>query len=449
MMQDVSISEPKILQPAAANFFDGIIDEVKVYASALTPSQIAQDYNQGKSLVMGAVSTESDGKTPSYSKNRAYCIPGDTSTCNPPVMHWKFDEKKGRYAYDKSGNNYMITRDTANGAPETWVKGKFGSAVDYPAAGGGYDLASKVAIGNYYTISFWTKLPIPDTGDYHSALDADNNSSYVWLSSGKILGVYAPGHAWSTIDLDDYPQGWHQIVATGEGDGTASTTKFYIDGIYRGMARNIDPIGVQTVGASCYGTCQSWGAPMDEFMVYNYVRTPAQIAWDYNRGKPVGHWKLDEGQGSTAKDWSGPPAGGGKSGTLTNMSPATDWITGKFNKALDFDGVNDYITIADTSSSSLDVWNMGISITAWVKTNSGVCPGSFTYVVRKKEIRLMLNAFDSSCRMAGLVWSGGSVSVTNYAPGSISWNNTSWNHWAFTYDRGNLSLYRNGSQSCK
>jgi hypothetical protein len=37
---------------------------------------------------------------------------------------------------------------------------------------------------------------------------------------------------------------------------------------------------------------------MDEIKIYNYVRSPAQIAWDYNRGKPVAYYKLDECTGS-------------------------------------------------------------------------------------------------------------------------------------------------------
>ena len=80
---------------SATNFFDGVIDEVKVYPFAMTPSQLNTDYNQGKSLRMGAVSTESDGRTPSNSMSRAYCVPGDTSTCDPPVGEWTFDEMKG------------------------------------------------------------------------------------------------------------------------------------------------------------------------------------------------------------------------------------------------------------------------------------------------------------------------------------------------------------------
>jgi len=42
---------------------------------------------------------------------------------------------------------------------------------------------------------------------------------------------------------------------------------------------------------------------------------------------------FDEGEGSKVYDKSGK----GNDGTLTNMDPGTDWVTGKYGKALDFD----------------------------------------------------------------------------------------------------------------
>ena len=71
---------------------------------------------------------------------------------------------------------------------------------------------------------------------------------------------------------------------------------------------------------------------------------------------------MDEGQGITAKDYSG----NGNNGTLTNMDPATDWVAGKNNGALDFDGSNDRI-----STSALTGKYSGlVSISAWVYHNS-------------------------------------------------------------------------------
>lgn len=63
----------------------------------------------------------------------------------------------------------------------------------------------------------------------------------------------------------------------------------------------------------------------------------------------VGCWPLQEGGGATAYDASG----WGNDGTLTNMDPATDWVTTPNGTGLDFDKSNDYIDII-ASGTQLD-----------------------------------------------------------------------------------------------
>ena len=77
----------------------------------------------------------------------------------------------------------------------------------------------------------------------------------------------------------------------------------------------------------------------------------------------VGFWKFDEGSGNTAFDSSG----NGNDGTLINMDPATDWVGGKYDTALEFDGVDDYVNIAD--NNSLDFGTGPFSVILWVKSN--------------------------------------------------------------------------------
>src|SRR6185503_8777228 len=38
---------------------------------------------------------------------------------------------------------------------------------------------------------------------------------------------------------------------------------------------------------------------IDALKIFNYGRSAAQVAYDYNRGGPVAWWKFDECQGST------------------------------------------------------------------------------------------------------------------------------------------------------
>ena len=55
-------------------------------------------------------------------------------------------------------------------------------------------------------------------------------------------------------------------------------------------------------GKANTGTSYWYSGAIDNVKIYNYARSPAQIAWDYNRGAPVAHWRLDECQGNVAHD---------------------------------------------------------------------------------------------------------------------------------------------------
>ena len=66
------------------------------------------------------------------------------------------------------------------------------------------------------------------------------------------------------------------------------------------------------------------------------------------------HWKFNEGTGTAAKDDLT-----GNDGTLKNMDNA-DWVDGKFGKALDFDGSNDYVfapkTVGGEKAMTAAMW---------------------------------------------------------------------------------------------
>lgn len=55
----------------------------------------------------------------------------------------------------------------------------------------------------------------------------------------------------------------------------------------------------------------------------------------------MAHWRMDETSGSIAADSVGPHVG-----TLTTMDPTTDWVAGRSEGALDFDGLDDRVVTA-------------------------------------------------------------------------------------------------------
>ena len=86
----------------------------------------------------------------------------------------------------------------------------------------------------------------------------------------------------------------------------------------------------------------------------------------------IGHWKLDETSGTSAADSSG----SGRTGTLQNMA-GNEWTTGMIDGALQFDGINDYISLP--RASALETGSAK-SATAWFKDTSGGAAGWSTIV---------------------------------------------------------------------
>ena len=149
----------------------------------------------------------------------------------------------------------------------------------------------------------------------------------------------------------------------------------------------------------------------------------------------IGHWKLDESAGTSAADSSG----GANTGTLTNgpvWQPTTGGIS---NGALSFDGVDDYVDIANESNFDFDRTDP-FSISAWVYDNK---TSGFSYVVTKvlngtnwPGYRFMLDSTNRKLYgllvgVTGGTAGGDAIDVRTYA-GTLSVN--AWHHIAMTYD---------------
>jgi len=91
----------------------------------------------------------------------------------------------------------------------------------------------------------------------------------------------------------------------------------------------------------------------------------------------VGYWSFDEGTGTIAYDLSGY----GNNGTLYN-DPT--WTTGKVGGALIFDGVDDYIDVIDTGTSSLDTTS-AFTISVWIYPNQISTGRRYALVSKRKN----------------------------------------------------------------
>lgn len=154
-----------------------------------------------------------------------------------------------------------------------------------------------------------------------------------------------------------------------------------MNGVKEGTASSVVTDGSSAalrIGSDSAGNSVIKGS-IDDVRIYNYIRTPAQVAWEYNQGKPVAHYKLDECTGTTAYDSSGfnnhgtiNIAGSGSqtsAGNCATVDTATAWYNGrngKYNSSLNFDGTDDYVNVLNTHLITTNDW----TISTWVKPNN-------------------------------------------------------------------------------
>lgn len=363
---------------ATSHAFKGSIDEFKFYRVTLTTNQALQEYNQGKSAVMGSLGTEADGTTPSFSSSREYCVPGDTTTCDPPIAEWKFDEKTGSTAYDTSGNGNTGTLTSME--TSDWRSAgecKYGSCLLFDGSNEYVDFnAADIVNSSTGTIEAWIYAENWDANRmtiFSSEIGpAWVNLRFVLFSNSNNSLTFSVANGTSSAQ-DNCNTGtvlsnktWYHVTGIYNG----SNLKIYINGELKDTYDTSITPGTFTptktmVGWHC--SDRYWNGKIDQVRIYNYARTPAQIAWDYNRGKPIGWWKFDEGEGTTAHDTSGNE----NNGTLTNMDPATDYVSGKINTALNFDGDNDYVELSNPSE--IQIANNDFTASGWYYAEESLC----------------------------------------------------------------------------
>ncbi len=435
----------------ASNYkFSGLIDDVKIYNYALTPDEVKQDYNRGSSFVAGSTNQTIGSTTTSLD----YCIPGDTSACSPPIAEWEMDEGNGSIIYDTSGTGNTGAFGSGSSAP-TWTSGKTGAGLSFDGVDDYINATGLNVTGGNYTFEFWAK---PDT------IHSSTSDFFIDIETGRfVLGRNSNKYqfydgSWkdygSGVSYSPYINSWHHYAFIFNASNT--TTYLYIDGVLLGSnstysSKNIG--GTIALMSRYNNTTYQQKGYLDQFKIYNYARTPAQVALDYNRGGPAGWWKLDECQGSVAYDSSGI----GNTGTITigasgsqntlgtcQVGTSAAWTTGatgKWNSSLNFDGTDDYISVADTSSLSPTT---SVTVSGWVKSSTGGSTiGVITKGVSGNEYDYMLY-FTSSGSSVDFYIKNSSGTADNIGNYSLNWADSTWHHYVATFDGDLMKLYIDG-----
>lgn len=166
----------------------------------------------------------------------------------------------------------------------------------------------------------------------------------------------------------------------------------------------------------------------------------------------IGYWKFDETSGSTALDSSG----NNNTGSLINMGAGAH-VAGLIGNALEFDGIDDFVNIANSTGFDFDSGNGSFTISMWIRpssfsneTPSSARPWEAAYCNASPSYQFLQinNAADSDTNSTyGGYDSTGVYNSTSSASDVIQLN--MWTHIAIVIDRNNhqARTYINGLQS--
>jgi competence protein ComGC len=363
------------------------------------------------------------------------------------VGWWKLDETSGSTASDSSGNGNHGT--LIHMRSSDWVSGKLNGALDFDGRNDcvrvpdspSFDIADEITVAAWInpedTWNWRTIVSKFAHTHHHYRMDL-----YWFLYSHEIgISLAGPCGSWDLWRPDVYipTDVWTHVALTYDG----SEMVMYRNGIRMADRRERGALELADSSSdeSFYiGKNTEWGeyfeGKIDDVRIYRRALSADEIVSLCWEQPLVAHWKLDETSGTTASDSSD----NGNHGTLVNMNPASDWVSGRVGGALDFDGWNDYVQVPDSPSFHIAD---GISILAWINPEDNrewrtiasklahvpYCRTDLYWFLHDRKIGASLAG---PCGIWGL-----------WRP-NVHISTDEWTHVALTYDGFSMIMYKDG-----
>ncbi|GAA2396760.1 LamG domain-containing protein [Nonomuraea africana] len=352
-----------------------------------------------------------------------------------PVGHWTLDEGQGGTAADTAGAHPA----TLNGP--AWTDGRQGTALRFTAAGQHAATAGAVvSTGNNLALSAWVRLTeLPA----HNAAAVSQDGE---LHAGIWLGYRAATRSWSfkmnnsggtsqSVWADNpavTPRAGEWTHLTGVYDAAARAMYLYVNGhlaagpvAYHG---GTGPAGALQFGRAQHqgGFADPWPGEVDDVRMHDRAVYAEEIVRLVNQGSTLtGHWKLDEGEGTTAADAAG------RTGPLT-LGGGAAWTQGWLGGALAVDGTAGYAAAAGPAIRT----DQSFTASAWVQLDT--LPAADSVAVAQSGKRT--SAFALGYTAQGPRWGFAMIDADADAPTLVMARSDAvphtmeWTHLAGVYD---------------
>lgn len=199
-----------------------------------------------------------------------------------------------------------------------------------------------------------------------------------------------------------------------------------------GSANSVSAPTPQTVNGTTFGFT-GWSDGGANSHVITAPATNTTYTARYRAAGLLAEYGFDAGSGTSAADDSG----NGRTGTISGAQ----WVTtGRFGKALRFDGVNDWVTVANHASLS----PTRFTLSAWVQ------PGALSTQWRTIALRETTNGLTYGLYASSPARGPGAAAriggVEHDTSGTTALPANTWSYVSTTYDGTTLRLHVNGTE---
>ncbi|MBT4191772.1 MAG: hypothetical protein HOE11_00540 [Candidatus Diapherotrites archaeon] len=459
-------------------YWDGLIDELKIWDKNLSQIEVTADYNSFLNAKFVDENIVDAGASASWNsikinKDLLFDFGKELRLNHSPDQNqidenhflwddnlvgvWHLNETSGTTFYDSKDNNDGT--GTAFDGDE-YTAGRWDTnAIFYEGVNDTIDLpiGFMFNLPRQFSLSAWVR--INSYTDLLTIFGKQNRGAqYVFdwlyvnasgapgmaLQDGGIMSGNAVNFACSNTILDENM--WYHLTYTFSYPGEG---KIYVNGSLacsQTAAGHLDDLGGTNWHIGSGNNRDYFNGKIEEVLFFDDELTVGEIsklyasqAEGYFDEGLIGLWHLNETSGTNLVDSSG----NDNNATLVGSSGYTTglWDT----NAILLDGVNDYISVGDDASLE----PLSVSLSAWFYPTQ-LQPTDTHYV------RLVKKAYDMSVSSPyvsyGLVFNAAGdkieAVISEGAPDGTpdtSFDVNSWNHVVMTHDGATLKIYRNGS----